>query len=46
MAKSIPKFLSASGLVWTGHGYLDGLLVGMDNAINRGFGGWSFYRYN
>ena len=31
MAKSTPKFLSASGLVWTGHGYLTGLLVGMDN---------------
>jgi len=31
MAKSIPKFLSASGLVWTGHGYLDSLFVGMDN---------------
>ena len=32
MAKSTPKFLNASGLVWTGHGYLTGLLIGMDNA--------------
>jgi len=30
--RGTPKNLTASGCGWTGHGYLTGLLVGMDNA--------------
>ncbi len=31
MDKAFTKYLTDSGLVCTGHGYLTGLLVGMDN---------------